>query len=67
MCLTEVHIIVSFHNPVYETAKETLMYRTVLWTRLLFPIAISYLQFEIATYLKRNESTKPLYNQKQMT
>ena len=20
------------HNPVYETAKETLMYRTVLWT-----------------------------------
>ena len=23
-----------FHNPVYETAKETLMYRTVLWTLL---------------------------------
>ena len=21
-----------FKNPVYETAKETLMYRTVLWT-----------------------------------
>ena len=21
------------NNPVYETAKETLMYRTVLWTR----------------------------------
>ena len=22
----------AFQNPVYETAKETLMYRTVLWT-----------------------------------
>ena len=22
----------NFNNPVYETAKKTLMYRTVLWT-----------------------------------
>ena len=22
----------TFHNPVYETAKETLMYRIVFWT-----------------------------------
>ena len=24
----------NFNNPVYETAKKTLMYRTVLWTLL---------------------------------